>query len=109
MRTQETFGAAAPGRRVLYSASWVLARLRRGGDAGATVAGRPCDGQAPGREKSDRTPDASTEHARSRPRSGREDLTTQRYGEHRAKPLGVGHLERVGVVGAEVGVHAGLE
>jgi hypothetical protein len=23
-RTQETFGAAAPGRRVLYSASWVL-------------------------------------------------------------------------------------
>ena len=24
MRTQETFGAAAPGRRVLYSASWVL-------------------------------------------------------------------------------------
>jgi hypothetical protein len=24
MRTQETFGAATPGRRVLYSASWVL-------------------------------------------------------------------------------------
>lgn len=23
-RTQETFGAATPGRRVLYSASWVL-------------------------------------------------------------------------------------
>jgi hypothetical protein len=33
MRTQETFGAATPGRRVLYSASWVLKRLRRGGDA----------------------------------------------------------------------------
>ena len=32
-RTQETFGAAAPGRRVLYSASWVLVRLRRSGDA----------------------------------------------------------------------------
>src|SRR5262245_4927255 len=32
-RTQGTFGAATPGRRVLYSASWVLMRLRRGGGA----------------------------------------------------------------------------
>src|SRR5919106_3776685 len=31
-RTQETFGAATPGRRVLYSASWALPRApRRGG------------------------------------------------------------------------------
>ncbi|MGH2579900.1 MAG: hypothetical protein ACRDGP_03495, partial [Actinomycetota bacterium] len=32
-RTQETFGATAPGRRVLYSASWVLAASPPSGDA----------------------------------------------------------------------------
>jgi len=38
MRTQETFGAAAPGRRVLYSASWVLrAPAARGGRRSAEV------------------------------------------------------------------------
>ena len=41
MRTQETFGAATPGRRVLYSASWVLRRRRRGGDAHETYVGPP--------------------------------------------------------------------
>src|SRR5262245_44355515 len=52
VRTQETFGAAAPGRRVLYSASWVLhaspaeavgaAGMIRGGAAmsNAQVSGR---------------------------------------------------------------------
>jgi hypothetical protein len=32
-RTQETFGATTPGRRVLYSASWVLAASPLSGDA----------------------------------------------------------------------------
>src|SRR5438876_5832105 len=56
MRTQGTFGAATPGRRVLYSASWVLTRLRRGGDAARTVSGARWAGQPPAIRKSDRRP-----------------------------------------------------
>src|SRR5436305_12816713 len=36
-RTQETFGAAAPGRRVLYSASWVLSTRHPRVEGGVTV------------------------------------------------------------------------
>src|SRR5204863_4056728 len=50
-RAQETFGAAAPGRRVLYSASWTLARPRRGDDAQARYATRSRSVKARSRER----------------------------------------------------------
>ena len=73
MRTQETFGAATPGRRVLYSASWVLRRRRRSGGAtrNATSARR-------GRSTS-----VAAERVTSAAGSAREDLAAERDGQDR--------------------------
>jgi len=103
MRTQGTFGAATPGRRVLYSASWVLVRLRRGGDAARTVSGAPWAGQPPVVRKSDKR------LRWGRWPSSRIDLTSERDGEGRSEALDLVPLERVDVVAGEVRVIPGLE
>ena len=53
-RTQETFGAATPGRRVLYSASWVLPCAAAGAVARTKhgTSGPREDGQPPSGGKS---------------------------------------------------------
>ena len=78
MRTQEAFGAATPGRRVLYSASWVLVRLRRGGDANRKVRRAREAGQG-------RAAERVTNETRERQRLGGVDLTTERDGEDRRR------------------------
>jgi len=85
MRTQETFGAAAPGRRVLYSASWVLRapppKRRRTAQATPGVRG------------------LSNAHA-----SRRVHLAPQAHGEDRQYPLERADLEGVDVVRDQVRV-----
>src|SRR5580765_3075283 len=104
MRTQETFGAATPGRRVLYSASWVLGRLRRGGGAHGTL--RPRRRERQGR------PERKCDNRTARPLRGvlrGEHLAAEQHGEDGRELLEGRRLERIVVVRDEVSVHAGCE
>src|SRR6059036_820587 len=103
VRTQGTFGAATPGRRVLYSASWVLVRLRRGGGAARRYRARRGMVNPGWGER-------VTERLGSRARDLRgEDLAPERYREKRSEPLDRVKHQRVQVVGGEVRVVAGLQ
>src|SRR4029434_10990135 len=93
-RTQETFGAAAPGRRVLYSASWVL-RAPVAEAAGAAPK------HTPGLRGADALSKAQVAH--------NVDVAPQAHREHGTHALERARDERVHVVHREVCVLARLE
>ena len=109
-RTQETFGAATPGRPVLYSASWVLPAPPPGHHWPTVAQFERYDRRAvrvnPAVPRNDDDPSVGPEGSAL---SAGEDLPAERDGQHRSDAIDLGNRERIVLESGEVGMHARRE
>ena len=107
-RTQETFGAATPGRRVLYSASWVLPAPPPGHHWPAVAQFERYDRRAV-RVNPAVPRNIDVLGGLEGSGSAGEDLPAERDGQHRSDAVDLGNRERIVLEGGEVGMHARRE